>query len=177
MADIFVATGMFQGRAGAVHRQKGHPVGGQVVKGMGICVTQDKIETMVVATSECVLEAVIPGAVDVRQIVDDIEIWELRSEGLSSRRQCTWSGLIDVNHARKFHSMITDVSGFKRQLGGKSVLDAQGPVFNVRSPEIAIHGEGVARAWVGSGAVPALNQISNAGGIDSGGLVLPSYGG
>src|SRR6266851_5183078 len=69
--------------------------------------------------------------------------------------------------------MVTHVGDVETKLSGESMLDAQRPVHDVRSAEIAIHGEGVARAWIASDSVSALNSSRYAGGINRSCLVLP----
>src|SRR5207245_4109293 len=81
--------------------------------------------------------------------------------------------LVEINNARKFHSMVAHVGDIETKLSGKSMLDAHSPVDHIRSAEIAIHGEAVARTWIASDSVSALNSSRYAGGINRSRLVLP----
>src|SRR5207245_7263884 len=80
--------------------------------------------------------------------------------------------LVEINNARKFHSMVAHVGDIETKLSGKSMLDAHSPVDHIRSAEIAIHGEVVARSWIDSYSVAALNSSRCAGGINRSRLVL-----
>src|SRR5258708_2579692 len=126
---------------------------------------------MIVAGSEGSLQTVVSRPVNVREIVDEAEVRELGGKRLDSSRRVH---LIEINDARQFRAMVANVGDIESQLSGEGMLDAQRPVLDVRSVEIAIHGEGVARTWVGSSAVATLNQSSDVGRIDCGGLILPS---
>ena len=65
MANIFVAAGMLQIGTRAIHRKEGNPVRRQVVQRMGIGVTEDEIETVVVASGQRCLQTVVSRAVKI----------------------------------------------------------------------------------------------------------------
>src|SRR6266849_2762673 len=137
---------------------------------MRISVASHEIEAMIVASGERRLQSVVSRSIKIREVVDESEI-----RGLDGKRQRTRYrvGLIAINDSGKFHSMVTHVGDVETKLSGESMLDAQRPVHDVRSAEIAIHGEGVARAWIASDSVSALNSSRYAGGINRSCLVLP----
>src|SRR5580693_5400648 len=110
---------------------------------MRIGITSHEIETMIVAGSESRLQSVVGRTVEIREVVNFAEVWKLgkRKNRISRVR----SRLIEISDAGKFYTMVANVGDIECKLGGERMLDTQSPVFNVGSPEIAVHGEGVAR--------------------------------
>src|SRR5439155_5735831 len=154
---------------------------------MSIGIAGHEIETMIVAGSQRGLQTVVCRSIKIRKIVDVVEIGILRSERL--RGAAVYDiRLIEIHNSYQPRAVVTHVSGFQGKLAGESMLDAQRPIFNVGGAEVAIHGEGVARAgvrdgiWIRDGGrwhltITALDQSGHAGGIDSGGLILPGEAG
>src|SRR6266849_901444 len=137
---------------------------------MRISVASHEIEAMIVASGERRLQSVVSRSVKIREVGDESQIWGLGGKGQRARYRI---GLIEIHDAGKFHSVVAHVGDVETKLSGESMLDAQRPVHHVRSAEIAIHGEGVARTWIASDSVSALNSSRYAGGINRSRLVLP----
>src|SRR6266849_6482160 len=137
---------------------------------MRISVASHEIEAMIVASGEGRLQSVVSRSIKIREVVDESQIGGLGGKRQRARHRI---GLIEINDTRKFHSMIAHVGDVETKLPGESMLDAQRPILYVRSAEIAIHGEGVARTWIASDSVSALNKSSDVGRINWGGLILP----
>src|ERR1700757_1314863 len=145
VTNVSVTAAMVQIRTRAVHREERNPVGGHVIQAVRIGIAQDKIEAVEITSGKSVLPTVIGGAVNIRELVDVTQVRILGGVRLNPRSRI---GLIDINDASKLHSMIAHVSGFQRKLIREGMLDSQGPVLNVGSAEVAIHGEGVAGSRV-----------------------------
>src|SRR5712692_2746457 len=137
---------------------------------MRISVASHEIEAMIVASGERRLQSVVSRSIKIREVVDESQVWGLGGKGQRARYRI---GLIEINDAGKLHSMVANVGHVETKLSGESMLDAQRPVHHVRSAEIAIHSEGVARTWIASDSVSALNKSSDVGRINWGGLILP----
>src|SRR6266478_6434426 len=109
-------------------------------------------------------------SIKIREVVDESHIGGLGGKGQRARYRI---GLIEINDAGKLHSMVANVSDIEAELGRESMLNAHRPVHHIRSAEIAIHGESVARTWIASDSVSALNSSRYARGINRCRLVLP----
>ena len=70
------------------------------------------------------------------------------------------------------HAVIAHIGGFEGNLAREGMLNAKGPVLDIRGSEIAIHGEGVARI-----GPAAYEQACDIRGIDRRRLILPSQAG
>src|SRR5258708_24988804 len=145
---------------------------------MRIRVANHEIEAVIVASSESRLQTVVRRPVEIRQVVDKSKIGELPGEWLRGLAVCDVR-LIEINDTGKFHAVVAHVGDIEAKFAGESMLNAQRPILNIRSTEIAIHGEGVARPGVRGSAterrvpIAALDQPGDAGGIDGGGLIRP----
>src|SRR6266849_8786929 len=137
---------------------------------MRISVASHEIEAMIVASGEGRLQSVVSRSVKIREVGDESQIWGLGGKGQRARYRI---GLIEIHDAGKFHSVVAHVGDVETKLTGESMLDAQRPILHVRRAEIAIHGEGVARTWIASDSVSALNKSSDVGRINWGGLIHP----
>src|SRR5260370_36765153 len=115
-------------------------------------VARHKLEAMVAARGQSWLQPVVSRTVKVREVVDLTEIREIGGKGQGAIcGRSRWS-LIEINDAGKFYSMIANVGDVESQFARERMLYAQSPVLYVRTAEITVHAEGVARTWVGSSA-------------------------
>src|SRR5437016_5862980 len=189
----------------AVLRKKSNPVGGGVVQGMRIGIAGHEIETMIVASGQSSLQAVVRRCIRIREVVDDSEVGGLAIDRVRARRCLSTTigsanvgiiegliaggdfrrtpprpngWLIEIPDTNEFHATIAYISSLQGKFAGEGMLDTNGPVFNVGGTEVAVHGEGVARAGVvGTSCmartVSTLDQSSNVSGIDCRGLIHP----
>src|SRR5580700_9566566 len=111
---------------------------------MRISIASHEFEAMIVASGPGGLQTLVSRAIDVREIVYILKIRELSGKRQNRSPRCR-GGLIEVNDARKFRSMVANVADIESKPAGKSMLDAQSPVLHVRSAKIALHSEGVTR--------------------------------
>src|SRR6266700_1740075 len=102
---------------------------------MRISVAHHEIEAMIVAGSESRLQAVVSRSIEIREVVNEAEVGELRGKRHSTSCQIC---LIEINDTGKLHAMVADVGDVETKLTGESMLDAQRPVFHVWSTEVAV---------------------------------------
>src|SRR6266699_182912 len=121
-------------------------------------------------------------AVEIRQIVEKAQVGGLAVERVGAlkllvaviirRARSNVGGRPSRTSCRLIDAMIANICRIDRQLSRKRMLDPKRPVFDIRSPEVAIHRKRIARVGV-SEAVSALDLTRYAGGIDGRGLILP----
>src|SRR5713226_1666269 len=123
---------------------------------------------MVVAGGQSCLQTVVRRTVKVREVIDLTEVRESGGKGQGAVRARSRRSLIEINDARKFYRVIANVGNVESKLARERMLDAQSPVLHVRSSEIAVHGESVARVRRAT-----CHERSKIGGVDGRGLIRP----
>src|SRR5579864_9534504 len=98
MADVEVAAGIFRPWICAVLRQERADVKGILVQGVGIRVPECERQSVRCSLRQRRLESVVVGSVEVRQKVDDPDVWELVCERQDAGRQIR---LVQIPDAKK----------------------------------------------------------------------------
>src|SRR5579864_5229155 len=120
---------------------------------MGVGITGDEGEAVIVAGIQGGLQAVVVGFVDVRHLVNKGEVGELRVVG-AARLLAVAAGnlgrrvgvhLVDIANAGQLGAMIADIGNFQRQVVVEGMLNVQGPVFHVRRAQMRVHPQNGAR--------------------------------
>src|SRR5438105_1652310 len=109
---------MFQERMRAVLRKERDPIRGEIIQSMRIGITRHEIQAMIAAGSKSRLQAVVSRTVNICQVIDLAEEWVI------SGKRKNWIsrvgiGLIAINDARQFYSVIANIGCVKNNLAGK----------------------------------------------------------
>src|SRR5580658_4079915 len=92
-------------------------------EGMGVGVTQHERKTMRLALREGNLQGIVIGDVAVLQVIDIVQIWELRVVWLGSNLGCPVRGAVVVSHGSTGETLSSGAVGICRipPTGAKSV--------------------------------------------------------
>src|SRR6266576_6693352 len=97
---------------------------------MSIGITSHEIETMVVAGRQRGLQTVVGRSIEIREVVDVVEVGILSREWLRGATVCDIR-LIEIHNSDQSHAMVTHVSGLQGKLAGEGVLDSESTILKV----------------------------------------------
>src|SRR2546426_2684978 len=119
------------------------PIGANLVEGMGIGVTGNHAEPVVIPGGESSLQAVVVGAINVPHLKDVAQEGERRIErpaGLFVAQYVIGGDvLVNVPDADQVRAAVSNVCNLQREIRRERVLNVQIPVVNVRSGDVAIN--------------------------------------
>ena len=136
---------------------------GVVVQGMAKGVSRYEAKAVVTARGERRLQGVVIGRVEVRYLVDELQVRKLsvkRPVGNGFAVIATGGvfqrvGRIDrveVPNANQIAAIVADIVNFPGKIVTQGALNAQGPILDPRRSDVPIDGEDAARRGMGDGA-------------------------